>query len=421
MRVRLIVLLSLGLCSMASGQDSLNVTRVGVINSGTYLQFETLVAYGNHVLYSGLSSCGMIDATDLHHPMVQVDSIDIGFEARLLIRDTLAYVGGWNGALDETGDLHILDLSDPAAPVEIGATHGFYSLANLAYRNGLLYATDHWEGFMHIFDVTNPVLPVQVGTCDLYYDASGAFEIVDTLAFLSTVHGIRILSMAAPMAPYEVTSLLDTLRVWDLAISNNHLCALTRGTIGLDSLRVFDISNPVLPQPAGVLAMQAGRALAADGDRVYVATYQEGLRVVDISDPLTPSEVGHYSSSRIASDVYVQDSLIYVAEGDWFSVYRYAPPLSSAAPYHPSSFILSAYPNPFNYATQIRFDLPRASFVELNVYDVTGRLVENLASRMYQAGSHSVAFDGSNRASGMYVVKMESGQYSTAQQVILVK
>ena len=86
-----------------------------------------------------------------------------------------------------------------------------------------------------------------------------------------------------------------------------------------------------------------------------------------------------------------------------------------------SSFSLTAYPNPFNATTQIRFDVPQTAHVELRIYDVQGRLVDELASRMFEAGSHSVSYDAGNRATGMYIVKMTSGEFSSAQKVMLLK
>ena len=80
-----------------------------------------------------------------------------------------------------------------------------------------------------------------------------------------------------------------------------------------------------------------------------------------------------------------------------------------------------AYPNPFNVSTQIQFDVPRASLVQIRIYDVQGRVVEDLAARVFDAGTHNVMFDASNRASGMYVVKMTSGAFASSQKLVLIK
>jgi hypothetical protein len=90
----------------------------------------------------------------------------------------------------------------------------------------------------------------------------------------------------------------------------------------------------------------------------------------------------------------------------------------------PSSFILSCFPNPFNATTTISFTLPRTGTVDLNVYDVTGRLVRNLAGGCnppLQAGEHQIEFDGSDLPSGIYFVRMEAGGISQTRKIVLLK
>ncbi len=71
-----------------------------------------------------------------------------------------------------------------------------------------------------------------------------------------------------------------------------------------------------------------------------------------------------------------------------------------------ASISASAYPNPFNPATQIRYTLPEAGRLEMSVYDVTGRLVQTLNEGFATAGSHEIRFDGSRLASGMYLFRI---------------
>ena len=94
----------------------------------------------------------------------------------------------------------------------------------------------------------------------------------------------------------------------------------------------------------------------------------------------------------------------------------------------PTSFALHPnHPNPFNPTTQIRFDLPEESRVTLVLYDVLGRKVTELASGDYGAGFHSVAWNASSFASGIYLARFTaidaSGavKLSTTQKLVLTK
>ncbi|MDG5766031.1 T9SS type A sorting domain-containing protein [Balneolales bacterium ANBcel1] len=96
-------------------------------------------------------------------------------------------------------------------------------------------------------------------------------------------------------------------------------------------------------------------------------------------------------------------------------------------PEHPVEFALSQnYPNPFNPVTQIPFTLPETADVQLQVFDVTGRLVATLASGYRPAGAHIVQFDAGGLASGLYIVRIQAVSvtadvYSECRTMLLMK
>lgn len=83
--------------------------------------------------------------------------------------------------------------------------------------------------------------------------------------------------------------------------------------------------------------------------------------------------------------------------------------------------LLGNYPNPFNPASDIRFELSTAALVTLNVYDVQGRLVNELVNEVMQPGAHSVRFDGSALASGVYFARLSSDHFAQTAKMVLLK
>jgi hypothetical protein len=79
------------------------------------------------------------------------------------------------------------------------------------------------------------------------------------------------------------------------------------------------------------------------------------------------------------------------------------------------------YPNPFNPYTTIRFGLPKAGQVRLYLYNLLGQRVVQLVDGYRGAGYHEVTFDGSGMASGMYIYRIEAGDYNAVRKVVLVK
>jgi glucuronoarabinoxylan endo-1,4-beta-xylanase len=79
------------------------------------------------------------------------------------------------------------------------------------------------------------------------------------------------------------------------------------------------------------------------------------------------------------------------------------------------------YPNPFNPSTIIEFNLPVTSKVTLKVFNILGEEVATLLSASLLLGSHSVTWDASNLASGVYLYRLQAGDYVETRKMILMR
>jgi len=88
----------------------------------------------------------------------------------------------------------------------------------------------------------------------------------------------------------------------------------------------------------------------------------------------------------------------------------------------PVSFKLKQnFPNPFNPGTTIEFDLPKADFVTIKVYNSVGREVATLVSERMYAGTYQVFFDASSLSSGLYFYKIITDNFTDTKKMLLVK
>ena len=88
----------------------------------------------------------------------------------------------------------------------------------------------------------------------------------------------------------------------------------------------------------------------------------------------------------------------------------------------PKSFSLHQnYPNPFNPSTKINFEIPVSGFVNITIYDLLGRKVEELVNGTFRAGFYVTEWDAAKYASGVYVYRIISGDYSDVKRMILIK
>ena len=86
----------------------------------------------------------------------------------------------------------------------------------------------------------------------------------------------------------------------------------------------------------------------------------------------------------------------------------------------------NAYPNPFNPVTTLRYDLPEDAHVNITIYDMMGRIVNNLGSSQQSAGYKSVRWNATNDkgapvSAGLYLYRIEAGQYRQTKKMVLLK
>ena len=83
--------------------------------------------------------------------------------------------------------------------------------------------------------------------------------------------------------------------------------------------------------------------------------------------------------------------------------------------------LFDAYPNPFNPASQIRYQIPKRLMVSLKVYDILGNEITTLVNEEKSAGTHTVRFNGSSLSSGVYFYRLRAGEYISTKKFILAK
>jgi len=83
--------------------------------------------------------------------------------------------------------------------------------------------------------------------------------------------------------------------------------------------------------------------------------------------------------------------------------------------------LLGAYPNPFNPTTTISYTLPKAAKVNLSIYNTNGSKAADLVNGWLGAGYHEVTYNAANRASGVYIYRLEADNYQAFGKMVLLK
>ncbi len=239
-------------------------------------------AYLRAYLGSG-STFVVLDVSNPAAPSALGSTVVPSAISKIAVSGSVAYVAA--GA----AGLRILDVSDPAHPVEVGHVDGLaYDVAvsgTHAYLAGA--PPGGGAGGLSIYDVTNPASPVQVGSwtggsTSMRVVVAGEFAYV---ASWSTYEGfVTIVRVSDPTDPIAVANFStasgrNTPQPNDLALAGNLLFVCENG------MSIVDVSNPASPIILG--GFDAAGAVAASGPFVFVTTSNQ-LGVLDIADPRNP-------------------------------------------------------------------------------------------------------------------------------------
>jgi 2',3'-cyclic-nucleotide 2'-phosphodiesterase (5'-nucleotidase family) len=186
--------------------------------------------------------------------------------------------------------------------------------------------------------------------------------------------------------------------------------------------------NPAKPQGNRVTSVTIGNQ-PIDSIQLYTVTCNEFLSyALEQMVGVQPIDPYLYVDST-EFDVFAQ----YIATKQIISPIRegrvkFDPQLSAGKKdIRPTRYILEQnYPNPFNPATTLKFTIPVAAKVSLQVFNITGKVVRNLIDEYKQAGSYSVSFDardysGRQLSSGVYFYRLHAADQVITRKCVLLK
>jgi len=166
-------------------------------------------------------------------------------------------------------------------------------------------------------------------------------------------------------------------------------------------------------------------SIAVDNSNYYVGTADSGVYFSG-NGGQTWTQKNEGLGDLSVSSLYLQPYGYIYAGTTFHSVYRR--PLSDFTGLKnpggqiPKNFSLSQnYPNPFNPSTNIKFVVPKSSFITITIYDVLGREITTLVNEQLKPGNYSVDWDAGKYASGVYFYKLSAGYFSETKLMVLLK
>jgi hypothetical protein len=347
------------------------------------------------------------------------------------ISDDIFVSGNYVLMTDAYSGLQLINISDPANPVLSGNyDQGGYGVNGDLFVSGdYAYALD--DGLLSIVDFSDPSVPFLAGTYNAIQPSHSVF-VIDSILYISfgdclypwdCLGGFEIINVSNPSNP---VSLLEDPIWWgpllDIFVSGNLACSAEGGWFGTDfgGFLIFDVTDPSSPFELGYyhLAEQQARSVYVSTDFAFICS--DSLLVFDISVPVNPSLITSYPI--YARDQYVRDNFIFLAELYTMTILRLttsrAEENSLETP--AKAIIFSAYPNPFNSATNISIDGNLEAVSEIAIYDITGRRIKSFAP------VSQITWDGTDNrgtpvSSGIYFVKAIAESFEKSLRITLIK
>ena len=124
----------------------------------------------------------------------------------------------------------------------------------------------------------------------------------------------------------------------------------------------------------------------------------------------------------LSKDLNSGDTLIACTKDGIYKVWADHLVGISQNPFIPESYSLNQnYPNPFNPSTNISFDIPKSVFVELKIFDITGKLVSTIVNESLSPGSYNYSLNSEGLSSGVYFYTLRSGEFISTRKMLLIK
>ncbi|MCW8961292.1 MAG: T9SS type A sorting domain-containing protein, partial [Ignavibacteriaceae bacterium] len=365
----------------------------------------------------------IIDKSNLDYPqLVGHYPIPDGFCYQVEVQNNIAYTACW------TSGFRVIDVSNPSSPVEL-AVDTSYDVWKLDVDGNYAYVVEaiaNAESYVHIYDITNPSNPVEVSSTQFPTTVYEVFYDESYLYVANYTNGLRILDVSNPSNPVEV-AFMDYPDVFDIDIKGNilYLCApgIAQPNGGFFTVDITNPQNPV------ELDMYADPGFACFTVKVegYYAYITDGdyIHLIDVSSPTSLLYLEEYIMSDLAYDTHPVGNLIYVANAEaglQILSNNLVVPVELSNTTIPVGYMLAQnYPNPFNPSTTIQYSIPERTDVKLTVVNIVGEEVAVLVNRTLDAGNYSVEFNAANLPSGVYLYRLQAGDFVTSRKMILLK
>lgn len=318
------------------------------VGSYTVAGFAGGISLGGTIAYVGGSYPVGVQAIDVSDPVRPdlVGAIDVASSAvnvDLAVAGNTAYIATSGYDKDSPEGIEIVDISDPAHLIRVGDHRVTEHTLGVTERDGVVYlagqhSSDQNKAMLWLLDVSNPAAPAEIGswvsTLPGAFMWRGTVVLNGETAYVGSDR-LYILDVSDPTSPTAIGVYEQYVR--DMALQGHYVYL-----IDSSHLWVLDVGDPTHPtvvsaretqgEPTGLVVSENTAYVTTGGHDCgvgVVRTCSGSLQLFNISNPAHPVEIGYYETAQRAEDVAVKGDLIYVTSGiGGLYVLRHVPSIS---------------------------------------------------------------------------------------------
>ncbi|MEE9269627.1 MAG: FlgD immunoglobulin-like domain containing protein [Candidatus Krumholzibacteria bacterium] len=310
-----------------------NPTRISNLLFPYDTQIADIVLAGNYAYVADADSgLRVIDISDPAN-LIEVGAATGGDVMSVAVSGSHAYVArGRDG-------FGVLDISDPTNPFEVGSVATAGWPWRVVVQGNYAYVWDASDGELEVFNVADPSSPYLEGSWnsptslrDLGMDVSGSYVYI-------AHYDLWIVDVSDPANPALAASLRLEDQGGDVDVQGNYAYVTNQS-----AFEVVDVSVPTSPTAVGSTLAGEGERLVVDGNYAFVGGSSEGVKIIDIADTSYPTETSRFRAVRSAQSACEHNGLVYMTDTEGFFILDVSNPLDPiVAVGVPTHFGVSTY------------------------------------------------------------------------------
>jgi hypothetical protein len=288
-------------------------------------------------------------------------------------------------------------------------------------------------------DPTQPKILASSNELGNFYKLNEKYLLEDR-TYSHGVHDIETLTRVGDISLEELESYYKIWEAW------NNLIFVTEQYHNCTTLFIYDVSDIAYPQLIGNIDIQFTPIFRSFGEffilqvdyieeNILVVHVQGGILFYDITVPAHPRHMGSFFAGSYSSNGHVK-----ISENDgqyfihgWSRLLKHCQYSGINAvellflnvedvEHEIHTFqLLQNYPNPYNNSTKIKFYLPRAVDVTMELYNILGQKVRTIVRQWLPAGAHEINLQVDRLASAVYFYRIQAGEFYDVKKMVVLR